>query len=45
MNEIPDDQMRGFIQLTEELLCAYARVTRPEVSMIVEDAGTNNSPE
>jgi hypothetical protein len=37
MDELGEDQlqMRGFIEITEQLLCAYARVTRPE-TMLVE---------
>jgi len=29
-------QMRGFIEITESMLCAYARVTRPDAMMITE---------
>ncbi len=31
-------QMRGFIEITEDLLCAYARVTRPGETMMLSES-------
>jgi hypothetical protein len=42
MSEPQDEfaQMRGFIDITDELLWEYARITRPQVVVINESAET-----
>ena len=47
MGDPQDDfkQMRGFIEITDELLWAYARVTRPESMMISESVEEPQSEE